>query len=196
MKFCCSYNGFTKGTKTVVAHQVETVNSFESWRQNLQDVLSLDPNFAPFLVSGASWEKKTKSNATKGFENDTAPIPTERRKTAARKVTLLELMLSQIASFCPVISRNTVIRSSTSIDSIWQLIRAHYGFQSTGAHFLDLADFKLEQDERPEDLFQPLTAFFDYNLLSTTGGLSHHGEVPTENEYISFTRKYNCFTLA
>ena len=76
-----------------------------------------------------------------------------------------DLMLGQIANFCPVIARNTIIRSSTSIDSIWQIIRAHYGFQSTDAHFLDLADFKLEQDELPEDLFQRLTAFFDDNLL-------------------------------
>ena len=165
--------------------KVETVNSFESWQQHLQYVLSLDPNFAPFLVSGASWEKKTKSNATRGFVDDTVPIPTESRKTAAQKVTLLELMLGQIANFCPVMSRNTIIRRSTSIDSIWQLIRAHYGFQSTGAHFLDLADFKLEQDECPEDLFQRLTAFFDDNLSSTTGGLSHHREVPTEDEDIS-----------
>ena len=139
--------------------KVETVNSFESWRQNLQYVLSLDSNFAPFLVSGAPWEQKTKSNATRRFVDDTAPIPTEIRRTAVQKVARLELMLGQIANFCPVISRNTIVRSSTSIDSIWQLIRPHYGFQSTGAHFLDLVDFKLEQDERPEDLFRCLTAF-------------------------------------
>ena len=63
--------------------KVETVNYFKSWRQNLQYMLSLDPNFAPFLVSGATWEKKTKSNATRGLVDDTAPIQTESRKTAA-----------------------------------------------------------------------------------------------------------------
>ena len=115
--------------------KVETVNSFESWRQNVQYVLSLDPNFAPFFVSDATWEKKTKPNATRGFIDDTAPIPTESRKTAAPKVTLLELMLGQIANFCPVIFRNTIICSSASVDSIWLLIRAYYGFQSTSAHF-------------------------------------------------------------
>ena len=51
--------------------------------------------------------------------------------------------------------------------------------------FLDLADLKLELDERPEDLFQRLTAFFEDSLLSTTCGLSHHGEVPTDDEDIS-----------
>ena len=105
----------------------------------------MTPNFAPFLLSGATWEKKTKSNAS--FVDDTAPIPAESRKPAGQKVTLLELMLGQIANFCPVISRNTIIRSSTSVDSIWQLTRAHYVFLSTSAHCLDLADFKFEQDE-------------------------------------------------
>ena len=98
-------------------------------------------------VSGTIWENKTKSNATRGFADDTAPIPAESRKTAAQKMTLLELTLGQIANFCPVISRHTIVRSSTSVDSIWQLTRAHYVFQSTGVHFLDPADFKLEQDE-------------------------------------------------
>ena len=81
--------------------KVETVSSFESCHQNLQYVLSLDPNLAPFLVSGATWEKKTKSNATRGFVDDTAPIPKESRKTAAQKVTLLELMLGTFVLLSP-----------------------------------------------------------------------------------------------
>ena len=77
-----------------------------------------------------------------------------KRKTAQQKVSLLELMLGQIANYCPVISRNTIVKNSTSLSDIWQSIRLHYGFQSSGAHFLDYSDIKLEPDERPEDLFQ------------------------------------------
>ncbi len=33
--------------------KVETVNSFENWRQNLVYTLSLDTEFVPFLVNGA-----------------------------------------------------------------------------------------------------------------------------------------------
>ena len=68
----------------------------------------------------------------------------------------LELMLGKIANFCPIISRSSIVKNSTSISSVWQAIRAHYGFQSTGARFLDLFNIKLEVDERPEDLFQHL----------------------------------------
>ena len=94
-------------------------------------------------------------------------------------------MLGQIANYCPVISRNTIIKNSTDIASIWQFIRAHYGFQSTGSHFLDLAEFKLEHEERPEDLFQRLTAFFEDNLITKECGLTHHGEKLDDDEETS-----------
>ncbi len=37
--------------------KVESVNSFENWRQNVVFTLSLDTEFVPFLVDGACWEK-------------------------------------------------------------------------------------------------------------------------------------------
>ena len=76
----------------------ETVNSFENWKQNLQYVLSLDPNFADFLLDDSTWEKKTRTNPLRGFENDTDAVPAARRRTAQQKVTHLELMLGQIAN--------------------------------------------------------------------------------------------------
>jgi hypothetical protein len=67
--------------------------------------------------------------------------------------------------------------------TIWQAIRAHYGFQSTGAHFLDFNNIRLEPDKRPEDLYQRLLSFIDENLLPANGNIRHHGEdVPTDEE--------------
>ena len=40
----------------------EIVTSFENWRQNLLYTLSLDAQFAPFLLDGATWSKKTKKS--------------------------------------------------------------------------------------------------------------------------------------
>ena len=104
------------------------------------------------------------------------------RRSAIQKVTHLEMMLGQIANYCPVITRNTIIKNSTSITSIWQSIRAHFGFQSTGSHFLDLAELKLENEERPKDLFQRLTAFFEDNLLTMDCGLTHHGSTAIDED--------------
>ena len=109
------------------------------------------------------------------------------RRTAHQKNASLELMLGQIANYCPVIARNTIVKNSTSLPGIWQAIRLHYGFQSTGSHILDLADIKLQPDERPEDLYQRILAFVDDNLMAQDGGLSHHGELPREDEEMSPT---------
>ena len=74
---------------------------------------------------------------TEVFANDGAGVDAADRKTAAEKVSSLELMLGQIANFCTVILRNMIVKNSTSLKDIWQLIRLHFGFQSTGSHFLD-----------------------------------------------------------
>lgn len=165
----------------------ETITTFEAWRQNLQYSLSLDANFAPFLADTFTWLKKTSTAPTRGLETDGDDVPTTRRRTAFQKNLHLDLMLGQIANFCPVISRSSIVKNSTSISSVWQAIRAHYGFQSTGARFLDFSDIKLEVDERPEDLFQRLMSFTEDNLLVANGPITHHGANVTADEEMSPT---------
>ena len=167
--------------------KAETINSFENWRQNLVYTLSLDPHFAPFLVEGVTWLKKSKTNPLRGFVDDSSSVPEARRRTAQQKSTMLELMLGQIANYCPIISRNTIVKSSTSIEFIWHAIRLHFGFQATGAHFVDFNDIQLEPNERPEDLYQRLMAFVDDSLLKSNGNLTHHGDPPSEDEELSPT---------
>ena len=94
-------------------------------------------------------------------------------------------MLGQIANFCPVISRTSIVKNSTSISSVWQAIRAHYGFQCTCARFLDSSNIKLEVDERPEDLFQHLMSFTVDNLLVVNGPVTHHGAHVTSDEELT-----------
>ena len=60
----------------------ESITSFESWRQNLLYILSMDPNFAPFLAEGASWAKKTKAQPLRGFTDDNDSIPEAKRQVA------------------------------------------------------------------------------------------------------------------
>ena len=159
----------------------ESINSFENWRQNLVYTLSLDSNFAPFLADGTT-------QSFRGLTNDGESVTLSKRRTARQKVNFLELMLGQMANYCSVISRNTLVKNSTSssIQSVWNMIRAHFGFQITGAHFLDFANLHLEADERPEDLYQRLMAFVEDSLLRANS-LSHHGEVTTEDEELTPT---------
>ena len=160
--------------------KVETINTFENWRQNILYTLSLDANFAPYLIDGVQWAKRTPAAPLRGFINDDEEIAENRRRTAAQKVNLLELLLGQIANYAPIVSRNTIVISSTSIASIWQALRLHYGFQSTGAHFLDFDSISLQSEERAEDLYQRLIAFIDDSMLRANGGITHHGEQPAD----------------
>ena len=167
--------------------KTETINSFESWKQNLVYILTLDRNFANFTTPGATWSKQGKDNPNRGFVDDVVAVGDNAPagQTTTKKAATLELILGQIANYCPVIARQQIVKKSTSLDGIWQSIRAHYGFQSTGAHFLDLCDFKLGTDERHEDLFQRLTAFFEDNLLKKDGCITHFGDAITEDEEMS-----------
>ena len=166
--------------------KIETITSFENWRQNLIYTLSLDSNFAPFLAEDATWGKKTRAQPLRGFTDDGEAVAQNSRQTAQQKANFLELMLGQIANYCPIISRNTLVKNSTSIQSIWNTIREHFGFQVTGAHFLDFTTLRLEADERPEDLYQRLVAFVEDCLLRANS-LSHHGVQLAEDEELSPT---------
>ena len=165
---------------------METINSFENWKQNLLYTLSFDSNFALFLADGIQWLKKTKAQPLRGLEADGDSIPLARRLIGRQKVNFLELMLGQIVNYCPIISRSTLVKNSTSLEYIWQTIRQHFGFQATGAQFIDFSDIHLTADERPEDLYQHLMAFVEDSLLRANG-LTHHGEHVTEDEELTPT---------
>ena len=156
----------------------ETINTFENWKQNLIYTLSLDVNFAEFIATDAQWQKKTAARPDRGLAGNNDA-------TTQQRVYSLELMLGQIANYCPVISRNTIVKNSTNLSTIWQTIRLHYGFQSTGSHFIDFVDIYLQPDERPEDLYQRLVAFVEDNLLQRDSQILHHGDVTTVDEELS-----------
>ena len=164
---------------------IETITSIEAWENNIKYILSLDSNFANFLTDGSTWGKKSNASPLRGFINDGETVPATQRRTAAQKVAHLEMMLGQIANYAPIISRNSIVKNSTSINGVWQLIRQHYGLQSTGSRFLDLAYISFKADQRPEDLFQNLMAFIEDNLLSTSSGITHHGQAPEADEELS-----------
>lgn len=164
--------------------KTETLNTFESWRQTLIYIASLDPRFEPFTQPGVTWLKQSQANPTRGFAADGENVPEAQRLTAQQKKINLELFLGFIANYAPIISRAAIVKNSTSLVAIWQSLRQHYHFQRTGSHFLDLADitFDTRNNELPEDLYQRLLSFYDDNLLKADGNITHHGVVPTDEE--------------
>ena len=51
--------------------------------------------------------------------------------------------------------------------------------------FLDLTNISLKPEQRPKDLFQSLMAFIEDNLLTTSSGITHHGEISDTDEVLS-----------
>ena len=79
------------------------------------------------------------------------------------------------------------VNGCISLNDIWQKIRLHYNIQKSGSQFLDLADITLQPDEKPEDLYQRLVAFYTDNLLEVKGDTEHHGEKLELDEEITPT---------
>ena len=149
--------------------------------------LLLDTTLSRFLDEGFTWEKKTTTKPYRGLANDPHEATDPHPQSKIQKNTTLDLLLGQIANLCPVISRNSIVKGSTSVNDIWHKIRQQYGFQTSGAHFLDLASIRLQQEGRSEDLFQCLCAFYEDNLLTTTSDIKHHGDKISADEDLTPT---------
>ena len=101
-------------------YKVETINSFENWKQNRFYTLSLESNFTPFTLFRDFRETGPRAQPLRGLENDGETVPLSRRLTARQKANFLELMLSQIANYSPIISRSTLVKNFHEF--IWQAI--------------------------------------------------------------------------
>ena len=82
--------------------------------------LSQEQIFRPFFTTWCYMGKKTKSNPFRGFTGS----------NAASQTTILELILLRIAVFTPVLSRHTVVKNSTSLNSIWDSLCLYYGLDN------------------------------------------------------------------
>ena len=168
---------------------IETLNTFNNWKENLIYTLSLDSNFSPFIKDGVTWGKKSTAVQFRGFTDDTADaVPNAAdRKTKEQKCASLDLMLGQVANWATVISRSQITKESVSLSDIWNKIREHYGFHCTGSRILDLSTIRLDTGERPQRLYQRLLSFFEDNLQSAGSSVTHNGVAPTSDEEITPT---------
>ena len=174
----------------------ETFTSYMNWQENLIYVLGLDNRFTHFLAEDFEWEDGDAEDH--GFIDDPIPqeaegenarnnAPANAPQTAAQKVRTLHLMLGQIANYCNVISRHQILYESISLNSIWEMIREHFGFNVTGSRFLDLSSIRLRPGEKPADLYQRIVCFFTDNLFTRTSKLTHKGRAPTVDEKLTPT---------
>ena len=109
----------------------ETLQSYLDWQSSLIEFLGTEEIFLPFLTSDVTWKQKTSSNPYRGLkddDNDDIDHVTI-QKTALQKNAIFEILLCTIATYCAIISHQTVIKRTTSLNDIWKMIRQHYQFQ-------------------------------------------------------------------
>ena len=165
--------------------EVETLTSFNCWREGMIFHISLDPKTACFTDTTdlGRWS----NNANRGFTNDGTSVDEDRKMTAPAKAALLNIVLGSVASFSPVISWAFITQEATSLNEIWDRLRAFYGFRRTGSKITELVDIRLEPGQSKEALWERLYSFMESNLLSTDGAVKHEGKVVTRNEIFTPT---------
>jgi hypothetical protein len=98
----------------------ESQASLDKWKSDILLYLAEDANFTPFL-DGCTWTRSTRTQPLRGLCDDPPP-----GRSAQLKLLALNAMLALISRLCPVITPRTICYRTTSLDSIWQLIYAHF----------------------------------------------------------------------
>ena len=120
-------------------------------------------------IFDSEWGKQSLPNG--GFTDDGQAVLQADRKTAVQKKIIRERMLGLIAQFAPSLLRNEIIKCSTSLSWIWQIIRKHYIFSQSEVSFLSLSNIQRKADERYETFYQRIVAHLEDNLLTVASGL-------------------------
>ena len=98
-----------------------TPESYIEWRTNVMKCLLDEEAYQPYLTGDVKWCKKTKLKPHRGFTDDN-------NGTAVHKSQILNCLLLQIASCCPILSSSIIVKSSTCMRDIWSAIETYFNF--------------------------------------------------------------------
>ena len=125
------------GPKIVPLGEDETINTIERWRQSVLYLLRLNEDFRPFLRDHVLFGKKSKTQLHRNFTDSLKVVKDEKGEVQKEedgsdrviiseskedKCFLVDLMLEQIANFCPLIPRYDITRDSASLTDVWNKI--------------------------------------------------------------------------
>ena len=167
--------------------QNETLNTFENWKQSLIFHIIGDAKLARFCDNDdlAKWGPYKQNH--RGFTNDPTTVDENKRMTANQKTIMLKVLLGSVANYAQVISHTFITRQATSLEDIFNRLRAFYGFRKTGSLIAGALDFKLEPMESKEALWERIYTFLEGNLLTVASGIKHDGKIIVLDEEFSPT---------
>ena len=176
----------------------ESVSSLEAWKSNILYGLRLNEDFREYLEENFVFGRKTKASPSRRLVDicrkekvKEGDPPTEREilvivKSKEERSVEVELLLEQIANYCPHVPRSDLVKDCGSLKEVWKTIRSFYNKQLTGSSLNNIWNIRRELDETPQALYARIKQLYIDNLL-TTDGLTHVDGKVDEDEELSPT---------
>ena len=171
---------------------------FKSWKEGMIVYLKQNEDYHHFLPGGAYEKWKSEEEYLNRIENlaatevpaadaTNAATVTARDKLLAKRRRDLNTMLSIIARKVDQYDFDDVMKCSTSVGSIWEMIELVYDIGRKGVHFLQLGKIKYESGESPVKYYKKIYHHFMDNLYKNGDVLEYKGTQMTEDEKLSPT---------
>ena len=180
-----------------------TETKFNIWKEELEVYLSQEKSFSVFLSGEKyeTWESyETNPNRIEHLDNSDVTQPsndngnevsqTECALINAEKLRDLRKNLRTVLSIVgKCVSEghyNNVIRHSTSLQSIFNMLRSDYDIQHAGIHFFNILDVKYNSSvHTPVAFYNQYRTVITNNLAKSGDKIKYKNEVHTQDEKIT-----------
>ena len=156
----------------------ESLDSLSHWQSSVRNYFRRSPHFQEFFKRASRWNCNA---ANYGFTGDDADDRSDN----------LESLLDTISSFLPgPYITHQITKSTTTIQSVWDIIWDHYGVKPSQFSILDYMDITMSKDDRPIDLYDKLI-YHSMNHLCTSGtnGGTHGGGVLAADDVLTLCHR-------
>ena len=156
----------------------ETLDSLSHWQTSVKNYFKRFPYYAQYFKRTCTW---TKANDNYGFTGN----------EAAEKADNLETLLDTLAGFLPgPYITHKITSTSTSIQTVWDIIFTHYGVKPSASSFLDYDDIKWSKEDRYIDLYDKLVYHTVSHLCQTgTNGGTDAGGTLTQPDTLTLSHR-------
>ena len=171
---------------------------FKSWKEGILVYLKQNDDFLHFFPGGMyeTWSQ-TDENPERIEALAADEIPAEdatNQEAVGARTKLLAKRQRDLCSMLSIIGRKVdqydfddVMNSSTSLNTIWDMIELVYDIGRKGVHFLELGKIKFELGESPAKYYKKIYHHFMDNLYKSGDVLEYKKSQMTEDEKLTPT---------
>ena len=164
---------------------------FKTWKESMLVYIMQNEDFLHFLPDG-KYENWTSAEENPKrilvlHTDDTPADANAQTSRLAKRQRDLNTMLSIIGRKVDQYDYDDVIKLSTSVQNIWNMIELVYDIGRKGVHFLDLSKIKYESGENPTKFYKKIYHHFMDNLYKKEDVLKYKKSTMLDDEKLSPT---------